>query len=124
MEPKKRIFISLGILVALVITFLVITNEITKYTGYSTSDNPNSLSCLGQQNMELYINSTDSDNALKNIVLTDYLQYFKIHNCFTNNHPCVDNGITDFPTWIINGEKYVGDISVSDLGNYTGCKAQ
>jgi len=125
MEQKKRIFISLGILIVLIIGFFAVTSAITKYTGYFVTDDSNSSSttCLANQDIRLYINSADSDNALKNTRLADYLQYFQIHNCFANNQPCVDNGINDFPTWIINGKKYVGDISETELGQYTGCNA-
>jgi len=125
MEQKKRIFISLGILIVLIIGFFAVTTAITRYTGYAFKDdsNTNSISCLANQDIKLYINSADSDNALKETGLTDYLQYLKIHNCFTNNQPCVDNGINSFPTWIINGKEYVGAISETQLGQYTGCNA-
>jgi len=125
MEQRKRIFISLGILVALIIGFFAITSAITKYTGYATTDNMqnSSQTCLGKQDIKLYINSANTDDALRETGLLDYLQYFDIHNCFTNNQPCIENNIDNFPTWIINGKKYVGDISVEQLGQYTGCKA-
>jgi hypothetical protein len=123
MEQKKRIFVSFGILVALIIAFLVITNTITKYTGFAVTDNSdtNSESCLANQDIKLFINSTNSDDTLKNTGLIDYMEYFKIQNCYINNQPCTDNGITDFPTWIINGKTYTGDITVADLGKYTKC---
>ena len=123
MKPTKRIFISLGILVALIIGFFIITSTLSNSTGLSVSDNSknSSESCISKQNIILFINSADSDNTLKSIALTDYLQYFQIHNCFTNNQPCVDNHIDTFPTYILNGKKYVGDITPADLGKYTGC---
>jgi len=35
---------------------------------------------------------------------------------------CSEVGITGFPTWIINGEKYMGKQSHEDLAKLTGCK--
>lgn len=124
MEQKKRIFISFGILIALVVAFFVITSTITKYTGYSVSDDSdsNSQSCFAKQDIRLYINSANSDDTLKKIGLLDYLEYVKIQNCYANQQPCIDKGISNFPAWIING-KQVDVASVEDLAKSTGCVA-
>ena len=130
MEQRKRIFISFAILVALVIIFFVVAdqvsknNDIAKYSGLSISDgvsNSGISECLSKLNMSLYISSDDSDTTLKNIAILDYLQYFKIHNCFINNEPCAELGITSYPAWIINGKTYVGELSEEDLMEFSGC---
>lgn len=124
MEPKKRIFISLIILVVLVIAFYFITYRVTQLTGHAISGQSQASDfeeCLKKQDINLYINTTDTDAALKKIGLLEYMQYFKIKNCINNNQPCEDNGIDYFPTWIINNKKILGEISISELGEYSGC---
>jgi hypothetical protein len=123
MGPKKRIFVSLAILIVLVGAFYVITNEVTKYSGYSVSETYSDYEkCLMKQQLTLYLNSDDSDSIIKNAGVVDYIQFFKIKNCKTNNSPCLDNDITNFPTWNINGNKIEGELSMSQLTSLTSCK--
>lgn len=125
MKPRKRIFISLGILIVLIGAFFVITENITKYTGFSVSDeSENKQTCLENQDIKLYINSADSDNTLKAIGLADYLEYFNIQNCYSNKQICIDNGIENFPTWIIDNKIIAGDITETELLQYTGCSGK
>ncbi len=126
MEQKKRILISAIILVALIAVFYLVTSGITKYTGFLISENSNDElgECLSLQSLVLYINLENSDEALKKTGLIQYMEYFKIQNCFTNNQPCLEEGVTYSPTWIINNNKVVGDITESELAEYSGCNTK
>ncbi len=122
MEPKKRIFMSLLILVVLVVAFYFITYNVTQLTGRVITGQVNDFEeCLKKQNITLYIKNTDTDAELKKTSLVEYMQYFKIKNCINNNKPCEKNNINYFPTWIINNKNFAGDISVSELSEFTGC---
>lgn len=127
MEPRKRILISLIILVVLVVAFYFITAEIAKPTssGYSVSEqNTEFEKCLSGKSLVLYINSENTDETLRNIVLIDYLHLFRIQNCFSNNQPCLDNNIDSFPTWIINEKRVAGELTVDELGKDSGCNGK
>ena len=122
MEQKKRIFVSLGILVVLVGIFFVVTSSISKYSGLSVSEFETKFQlCLKNQDINLYINTSNSDQAIKDTGLIDDMAYFKIKNCHSNNQLCADKNINSFPTWIINGKTYAGDINVNQIVEYTGC---
>ncbi|MEK6936430.1 MAG: hypothetical protein AABW67_06600 [Nanoarchaeota archaeon] len=124
---SKGIFISMIVLFVLVIGFYFVSNSITKYTGFSISEKDSALeegsifeSCLQEQDIILYIN-TNNLQSLKEIQLFDYLQYFKMINCFGNNKICLDNGISSFPSWVINKNKIEKDISLDELKEISGC---
>src|SRR3989344_3582218 len=110
----KRIFLTIPIIVLLILLFLLISSVITKYTGFSVLEGDGLDKCLKDNDITLYINSADSSEALKNIQLNNYLNNVKIINCFDNNQ-CDENGIDNFPAWIINGDKFVKDISIAEI---------
>ncbi len=122
MNPKKSILISLLIIVVLVVGFYFVTYGVTQFTGRTVSDDSTGFEkCLMSKKLILYINTINSDIELKNTGLIDYLQYFKIQNCFINSIPCSNNNIEIFPTWIIEGKQVVGKLTVSELAEYSGC---
>jgi len=125
MEKKKRILITIGLGLILMLGFFIITNSITKHTGFSISEyeEDNFGFCLKEQKINLYINTDESAKTLQEIMLFNYLQYFQITNCLNNNQECLENNINSFPTWIINGNKINKDIDFKGLLKYSGCSS-
>lgn len=123
MTPKKRIFISILILIGLIVVFYFVTYGVTQLTGRSISQSQTKEleECLEKQDITLYIKSDNTDTELKRNDLFEYMRYFKIQNCINNNKPCDDNSIDYFPTWIINNKKIVGYVSISELEVYSNC---
>ena len=125
MKPKKRILISIIILIALIAVFYFVVGGVTKYSGYSVSEqNSGFENCLLSKELALYINTPNTDEMLINTGLIEYLQFFKIHNCLLNNVPCRENNIDNFPLWIIDWKKIAGKVSVSELAEYSGCNGK
>ncbi len=126
MKSKTKILITLGIGVVLIISFFMITDAITKFTGYSISDTEDKddfNSCLKKQDITLYINSDNFVKTLEQMKTKEYLgTEVKIMNCLINKDICLKKGINTFPSWIINGEKVFGDISIEDLSRISGCE--
>lgn len=125
MSPKQRIFITIGIGAVLLLSFYFITGAITKYTGYSVSDDERHTdfeNCLREQDIVLYINSKDAMETLESIEVQDHLDDIKIFNCLRNNEYCVERDIDSFPTWTINGKVINRDINVFELADFSGCK--
>jgi hypothetical protein len=48
-------------------------------------------------------------------------QYLTIIDCWYDNQKCIDINIEYTPTWIIDGEKYIGVQSFDELKALTGC---
>jgi len=125
MKKRIKVFATFGTLILLVAIFFLITNTITKTTGYSITpiqDKSDFEICLEEQYIVLYINTADSTKTLQQIELKEYLEYTNIINCQNNNQPCIEEQINNFPTWIINEHKTEKDISFPDLITFSGCR--
>ncbi len=120
---KKAIFSAVAIVV-LVLLFYLVTNSITKYTGYSISSTKNEefTDCLNSKDITLYINSENPIETLKDFKSHEYFPSIKIINCLGDIDSCETNGLQDFPTWIIDGKKFSGDISPNELSKISGCE--
>ena len=67
---KKRVFIVVELLIfliLLVVTFFLITNTITKSTGFFVLKTEGPEKCLAEKNIVLYINSYNSEKILDNL---------------------------------------------------------
>lgn len=129
MKHRKRLLITIAVGVVLIIAFYYIAGYLTQVTGYSVleknvSDNSvqdsSFVDCLKKQDIQLYINSENTNQALEATGLTDYLEAVKIHNCNTDATSCTNLGISS-TQWMINNQK-VQIQSADDLAKYTGCK--
>jgi hypothetical protein len=125
MKNLQKVVLSLLSLIALVLILFFITNSITKYTGYSVSGKSSKIDdfkkCIKENKIILYINSNDIVSTIDKIQLKDYSEDINIFNCMRNNQYCIDESISNFPTWIINNKKIESDISLERLQSETGC---
>ena len=136
MKPLHRILLTLGICVLLIVVFYLITDAITKYTGFSVKEIEKNevfdnfkyfvkspfIRCLERKDIRLYINTQEPSLTLKKLSVFDYLEGVKIFNCFRNKEKCLEADIKNFPTWAIEGKKISRDISLKELEELSGCK--
>ena len=47
------------------------------------------------------------------------IKYLNVVDCLKEPQKCIDAGIEGTPTWIINGEKYIGATSIETLKELT-----
>lgn len=114
MRFKKR-WLSLIVVIAVIIlaVFLIKRNSngVPKETALCIANNSvvyTQLGCYACESQEkLFGNS---------------YQYLNEIDCFYKRDKCVEAEITATPTWIINGEKYLGVQTIEKLKNITGCK--
>jgi hypothetical protein len=125
MEPMhKRLLITITLAIILITGFFLITNAITKYTGFSVTDKSIGSDfeiCLGKQDITLYINTETPAQKVHDMELSKYANLIKIIDCSGNNNICLQNQVNSFPTWIINGNKIQKDIGISELTKFSGC---
>jgi len=118
---RGQIIKTVGILVFLLVVFYFTTSSITKYTGFSVSDIDNDFEdCLKEKDIVLYISSSDTIKTLDKLQTSEYLTEIELVNCFITKNKCVD--INSFPTWDIKGIRFIGDLSVEELAEITGCE--
>ncbi len=76
--------------------------------------------CIGE-NSELYVQSGCGACKTQEEMFGKNYQYLNTIDCAYERQECLDAGIIGAPTWIINGEKYLGVKSIEKLKELTGC---
>lgn len=126
MNNTQKILLTIFVLILLVIGFYFVVSNISKLTGFSVNEgnykNSEFESCLNNKKVTLYINSDDANEALKQIVLFDYLKDIIIINCKSGNSLCKENSITTFPSWQVGNDVVAKDISLNELSVLSGCR--
>ena len=124
MKAIQRILLTIGIVVVLLAGFFLVTEAITKYTGFSITpetDNSDLKNCLKEKEISLYTNTYDLAETLKELKTIDNLDGVEIVNCLRSKQDCSDKEIDSFPMWIINDNIVYGDITVDELTELSGC---
>ena len=123
----KRILITITIGIFLILGFYIITEGITKYTGFMIFSDENDFEkCLKKQDINLYLNTQKLSKTLKDIQLIDNLGQVKITNCAINNKNCVENKVNFSDGniyWIINENKVNRDINFEEFKEFSGCES-
>lgn len=124
MEQKKKVFLTFVLLIAILAGFWFIGKAITAFTGYSITEIKNLeqfTKCLANKT-ELYVNAGCSHCANQKSLFGDSLKYLKITDCAVDTDKCIEAGVTQVPTWIINNEKAVGVQSLKKLSELSECE--
>jgi hypothetical protein len=109
------------LLVVLVLVFYFVANSITSFTGFIVSELDSDFeNCLQKKDIVLYVDNYDV-MKLREMKTSDYLGSVKVSGCVLNKLSCIREGITVYPTWVINGEKVEGDIDLYKFADLAGC---
>jgi Sec-independent protein secretion pathway component TatC len=114
---KNKVIRTFIFLVLLVLVLYFFAKSITNYTGFSILEDKFE-SCLREKDIDLYVKDFDSLNNLKTL---DYISYFEVHRC-KNRLSCMDENISEYPTWIIEDKKFIGNVDIFELADITGCE--
>jgi len=71
------------------------------------------------ENSVLYVQTGCSHCVEQENLFGDNVKYLTIVDCLTDTETCINLGIEGTPTWIINGQKYVGVQSIEKLKELT-----
>jgi len=124
MNQKRKVLITFLVLIVIVAGGWLITKAITSYTGYSITeveDLEEFSSCIGEK-AELYTTATCPHCKAQKDLFKIYVGNLNIIDCTENPDICVEKEVRFVPTWIINGEKYIGEKSLEKLSELTGCE--
>ncbi len=117
-KPKKRIpwGTIVVVLIIIVAAFLAINYSLRPRETLDCDV----MCCIG--NNSILFASTGCSHCINQIkLLGDSIENFTIIYCDKDTQACIDAEIMGVPTWIINGEKYVGTQSLDKLKELTGC---
>lgn len=121
---KKKYFIILSMkkenLITLLVILGVIIISLIFFNNSNNSINEETVKCIGQ-NSELYTKLGCHACEIQEDMFGENYKYLTVIDCFYDMNRCAEKEITATPTWIINGEKYIGVQSIDKLKELTGC---
>ncbi|MHA1852452.1 MAG: glutaredoxin family protein [Candidatus Heimdallarchaeaceae archaeon] len=116
--------------VALGITSVIILLLFVYYlteSGYFISHNGRNklevfAQCLSDKGIVMYGSKYCSHCENQKALFGDAFKYINYVECTENKQTCIEKGIMYVPAWIINGEKYTGEMSLERLSELSGCE--
>lgn len=118
-SSKKFIISASGltlIAVALLLYFFV-------FTGSNPESSASQLAvCLNEQDVTMYSLPTCPHCQDQKDKFGDSFKYIDSVNCSQNRDKCLNQEIETVPTWIIDGEKFVGVQELEELAAKTSCE--
>lgn len=113
-KSTKKFLINILIIVIVILLALFILNKPSPQTSEEVAK------CIGE-NSVLYVQLGCSHCEDQEEMFGENAKYIEIVDCFFEKDICIEKEIPATPTWIINGEEYVGVQSISKLQEITGC---
>jgi len=122
MDKNKAITIGIVMVILLVAGGIIYFKN---FSGAATQDIPSVevAKWIGEHSV-LYYQPSCSHCIEQEKLFGENVEYLTMIDCTQseNQQQCIDVGITATPTWIINGEKYIGVQSVEKLKELTDYK--
>ncbi len=109
---RKRSLITLAIIVAVIIISVIV---LTRPPNGASKETAMCIANHGELYTQLGCNACENQ---KKMFGKNY-QYLNVIDCFYEREKCAMIQYT--PTWIINGNQYIGVQSIETLKNLTGC---
>jgi glutaredoxin len=118
---------SVYLIAIIIVSLAVITLTGLAATGYFSMPSgkyDNFAKCLSQKNAVMYGAEWCGHCKNQKAMFGDSFKYVTYVECTTNQATCDANGVQGYPTWIINGKAYPGEISLESLSTTSGCPLQ
>lgn len=77
--------------------------------------------CLTEKEVTIYGTEWCSHCQDQKAMFGSSFQYVDFVDCDINQDTCLRNGVTGYPTWIVENEKYPGVQSMNRLAQLSGC---
>lgn len=118
-----KVLLTATALIVLLLAFYLISDAITKYTGFSVNNQEldKTSVCINENDVTLYINSNDVVKELNQYEINEVIDKINIMNCYNNLAYCDNQRIIEYPTWVINDEEIKGKLSDKQIIKYLKC---
>jgi hypothetical protein len=123
MKLKKKYLWAIGIAAVIIVAAIFI------FGGSASSKNYESLAkCLASKNTTMYGAYWCPHCQNTKAELGESFKYINYVECASvgsndQNLVCKDANITGYPTWIISGFRFEGEIAIDQLARISGCPA-
>lgn len=114
---EKNRLITIGIILGVILFAIGIF-----YVKSIYSNNPSEeiIKCIANNSI-LYVSSGCSHCINQKDRFGEEVDLLTIVDCFKDTEICVTEGITNVPTWVIDGKRIKGTYSIEELKNMTKC---
>ncbi|MBN2880798.1 hypothetical protein JXM83_01985 [Candidatus Woesearchaeota archaeon] len=111
MKQKQHNWIAPTIIIVFIIG-VVLTISSQRLNNLTTTQ---VVYCLNNADAKLYAHITCSHCKAQKALFKDDLRLLNVIECSTNEELCKTEEINAYPTWEINGRKYLGEKSLEEL---------
>lgn len=80
--------------------------------------------CLKEKSATLYGTEWCSNCKNQKEKFGESFEFVDYVDCDIEKELCINAGIKGYPTWIINGEKYPGEMEIYELAGLTKCSTE
>lgn len=118
MANKTRdTIVKIGMIASIAIVILILYSELSSpkinYDEFAK--------CVTERGMVMYGATWCPHCNNQKKLFGDSFQFVKFVDCESNAELCNEAGIKGYPTWILNGRPYEGELSLKELSKMTGC---
>jgi hypothetical protein len=115
---KKKNLMKAKLYLVLVI-FLV--SSLIFSSSYSKGEYDTFTNCLNKKGVVLYAVKNCPVCKLQKELFEDSTTQLRYIDCGLNKRLCTKEGITEYPSWKINGSIYLGDLPLMEIADLSGC---
>jgi len=119
MKSKTKNILTTILFIVLAVAIGVVVMSITQKPQNTDAD---VAKCIGKNSI-LYVQLGCHACENQKKVFGDNYQDLNIVDCFYEKDKCLNENITATPTWVIDGEKYIGVQTPQRLIDLTGCNS-
>lgn len=119
-ETKKK---NIGSIIAFVLIILVFASFIVySFVSKNGGTSPEKVAqCLSEKGAKLYASQFCPHCQEQKKLFGDALSKVEVVECSTKLDECQNAGITAYPTWVINGRKFLGTKDMKTLYEIADC---
>lgn len=129
MDKKMKVLVTLGILIAIGVSFYLVSYAITRYTGYtitgkavySKEEQVQIAKCLTEKGVVLYCSTLSFNCMRQRSSLGEAFEYINYLDCNENPEECQELSL---PAWRIGGRFYYGIRDLGKLSESVGCEVK
>jgi hypothetical protein len=121
MEPKTRVFVTLGVIVVMIVGMYIFSDWFSKATGYVLGEDQKAafVTCLNEQG-DLYFEQANCVECDKQRDELGEKAYQLLNKKTCGNDLC--QGLKNVPAWSIEGKFYYGVQTFQDLNKISSCE--
>jgi len=118
---KRDVIAKIGVAAAIIVAVISIYFVINSPAAVPNPAYDDFAKCLTEKGIRMYGTEWCPHCQNQKKLFGSAFQYVSFIDCDEKAEECSSQGVTGYPTWVFNGQKYEGEQSFADLSRITGC---